>query len=192
MAKKNSFINQFLEDKKTIGSIIPSSRFLAKRMIENVDFKKDKILVELGPGTGVFTFEIIKMMAPDATLLIFELNTVFIRNLRRTIKDPRVIFINDSAEKVDEYLKNNNLDKADVIFSSLPLSNFSRELKESIITNSFNSLKNYGKFIQFQYSLSSIKLFQTIFNEVNKTFTLLNFPPAFVFTCEKIIDTKIK
>jgi phospholipid N-methyltransferase len=185
MPKKRSFIKQFWKDKKMVGSVRPSSRFLAEKMLKNIDFKNDKIIIELGPGTGVFTDKIIERMASDAILLVFELNKTFIRNLKKKIKDERVIFINDSAEKIKEYLEINNLNKADIILSSLPLSNFPLQLKETIIENSHDSLHDSGKFIQFQYSLNSKKMFKSIFNRVSITFTLLNFPPAFVYTCEK-------
>jgi phosphatidylethanolamine/phosphatidyl-N-methylethanolamine N-methyltransferase len=185
MPRKRSFIKQFLQDKKMVGSVRPSSRFLAEKMLQNIDFSKHKIIIELGPGTGVFTYEIIEKMAPDAILLVFELNKLFIRSLRKKIKDKRVILINDSAEKLDEYLQKNGLSNADIILSSLPLSNFPQELKETIVFNSNKALTKEGKFIQFQYSLQSKKMFQEIFSDVSITFTPLNFPPAFVYCCLK-------
>ena len=55
MTTKRNFIKQFLKDKKMVGALAPSSRFLGERMLENIDFSTDKIILELGPGTGVFT-----------------------------------------------------------------------------------------------------------------------------------------
>jgi phosphatidylethanolamine/phosphatidyl-N-methylethanolamine N-methyltransferase len=51
---KKSFIKQFWAEKKMVGSMTPSSRFLTQKMLKNIDFKKVKLIVELGPGTGVF------------------------------------------------------------------------------------------------------------------------------------------
>ena len=76
MAKRN-FIKQFFKDKKMVGAVSPSTRFLAEKMLENIDFNTSKLIIELGPGTGVFTDEIIKRMASDAVLLTFELNDNF-------------------------------------------------------------------------------------------------------------------
>lgn len=185
MAKKRSFIKQFLKDRKTVGALRPSSRFLASKMLENVDFKSSKIIVELGPGTGVFTEKIIERMADDAKLLVFELNQNFIRTLRKKIKDKRVVFIYDSAEKIEEYLHKYNFEKADVIISSLPLFNFPQELREVIIQNSHKMLKKSGKYIQFQYSTQAKKLLEATFDKVSLAFTPLNFPPAFIYTCDK-------
>ena len=60
MPKKRSFITQFLKESKMVGSVRPSSRFLMEKMLQNIDFENSKIIVELGPGTGVFTYEILK------------------------------------------------------------------------------------------------------------------------------------
>ena len=55
---KKSFLKSFWAEKKMVGSMTPSSRFLMDKMLKNIDFKKSKLIVELGPGTGVFTEKI--------------------------------------------------------------------------------------------------------------------------------------
>ena len=185
MPEKKTFLKQFLKEKKMVGSIRPSSRFLTEKMLENVDFNSVKVIVELGPGTGVFTEKIIEKMADDAILLVFELNDNFFNLLKSTINDKRVILIHDSAEKIDEYLMLNNLHKADTVISSLPFANFPVELRDSIISKSHQVLSNSGKFIQFQYSIQSKKILKDIYSSVSISFTPLNFPPAFVYTCIK-------
>ncbi len=185
MTKKRSFINQFMKDKKMVGSIRPSSKYLMNKMLENIDFNTARVIVELGPGTGVFTYEILKRMSHDSVLLIFELNQGFMRTLRKNIKDKRAIFIYDSAEKIQEYIQKHELGKADAIISSLPLYNFPQELRDTIVNNSFDALKDTGKYIQFQYTKQAKKMLQAKFNTVSISFTPLNFPPAFVYTCDK-------
>jgi phospholipid N-methyltransferase len=185
MTEKKTFLKQFLKEKKMVGSIRPSSRFLTKKMLENIDFNYAKVIVELGPGTGVFTKKIIEKMAEDAILLVFELNDNFFNLLKSSINDKRVILIHDSAEKIDEYLKINNLHEADTVISSLPLANFPVELRDSIVSKSHQVLSNSGKFIQFQYSIQSKKILKLTYSSVSISFTPLNFPPAFIYTCVK-------
>jgi phospholipid N-methyltransferase len=48
MPNKKSFLKQFWKEKKMVGAMAPSSRFLAKKMLENIDFSNAKVLVELG------------------------------------------------------------------------------------------------------------------------------------------------
>ncbi len=183
MATKRNFIKQFFKDRQMVGAISPSSRSLGEKMLTNVDFKKDKLLVELGPGTGVFTDLILEKMAEDARLLVFELNETFYQSLSTRIIDPRVQIIHDSAEFIEKYLKEN--EKVDAIISSLPLMIFPTKLRNDVVKESYDCLKENGTFIQFQYSLQSKRLLASKFNDISINFTIKNFPPAFIYTCRK-------
>lgn len=185
MPHKKTFLKQFLKDKKMVGSMRPSSRFLAEKMLKNIDFSKAKVLVELGPGTGVFTKEILARMAPDARLLVFELNDEFHKQLEQDFDDDRMYLIHDSAEHILRYLHDEGHLHADYVISSLPLTVFPNKLKQAIVQNSYNALKNNGKYIQFQYSLNAKRLLESTFQSTHISFTPLNFPPAFVYTCIK-------
>jgi phospholipid N-methyltransferase len=185
MVEKRSFIKNFWKEKKMVGSMTPSSRFLAKKMLEPIDFKKAKVLVELGPGTGVFTRKILSNMQPDAVLLVFELNDAFMAMLHKEFKDPRVILIHDSAEKIGYYLEQNGLQKADAIISSLPLANFPESLKLNILKESHRVMSDHANYVQFQYSLNAKNHIKRMFKQVHISFTPANFPPAFVYTCKK-------
>lgn len=184
MPSKSAFLKQFWKD-KSVGAMTPSSKFLGEKMIENVDFKKSKVIVELGPGTGVFTDQIISKMEKDAILFVFELNEEFYSHLAKRINDERVHIIHDTAEKIEEYLQKEGLSNADVIISSLPLAMFSKELRSSVLSASKNALKEDGIYIQFQYSLQAKSLLKKVFKNVTIRFTPLNFPPAFIYTCSK-------
>jgi phospholipid N-methyltransferase len=185
MNQKRSFIKNFWKEKKMVGSMTPSSRFLAKKMLAPIDFKTAKVIIELGPGTGVFTRKIIENMRPDALFLIFELNDSFIALLQKKINDPRVHLIHDSAEKMNEYLLKFGAKKADAIISSLPLANFPEDLKNSLLKESYAVLNDNACFVQFQYSLNAKKSIKSIFSKVGIGFTAANFPPAFIYSCTK-------
>lgn len=183
MATKRNFIKEFWKERRVVGAVSPSTRFLGEKMIENVDFDKSKLIVELGPGTGVFTDLIIDRMADDAKLLVFELNDSFYNSLNKRIDDPRVEVIHDSAEFIEKYVENGQ--KQDVVISSLPLMVFSEDLRNNVVKAAYECLKDNGKYIQFQYSLQSKKLLEAVYEKVTVKFTMKNFPPAFVYTCLK-------
>lgn len=185
MSSKKSFIQQYWREKKMVGAISPSSPFLAEKMLENIDFKNSKVLVEIGPGTGVFTKRIIEKMSSDTTLLVFELNIEFYEALQLEILDPRVVFINDSAEKLEFYLTQHSFSKVNYIISSLPLSNFPQRITLKLLRTFQRALLDSGKFIQFQYSLKQKRELEHVFPKVSISFTPLNIPPAFVYTCGK-------
>jgi len=185
MDTKKSFLKQFWKDKQMVGALSPSSRYLGERMIRDLDFENSKVVVELGPGTGVFTELILKKMHPEATLLVFELNDLFFDQLKKKINDPRVHLIHDTAERIEDYLEKYHLGKADLVISSLPLAMFPNALRVSILQASNRSLAEAGKYVQFQYSLQAKKYIKNIFNDVSIGFTVKNFPPAFIYTCHK-------
>ncbi len=168
-----------------VGSVIPSSRFLARKMLGSIDFKTAKVIIELGPGNGVFTRMMIEQLSPDAHLLVFELNDAFYEALKREINDPRVHLIHDSAEHIGKYLDQYGLEEADVVLSSLPLANFPLVLKNKILSESHRILRSNGLYVQFQYSLNAKKVIKDFFPSLQISFTPANFPPAFVYTCRK-------
>ena len=76
-AHKRHFFKTYLKERKQIGSLMPSSRFLVKKMCRKIDFSTATNIIELGPGTGVFTKEILNMARKDAKIFVFELNEDF-------------------------------------------------------------------------------------------------------------------
>ncbi|MBM3418238.1 MAG: hypothetical protein FJY17_04870 [Bacteroidetes bacterium] len=182
---KRKFLQRFLKERKTVGAMAPSSNFLAKKMLSRVDFNKVRLIVELGPGTGVFTEEIIAKMNEETRLLVIELDDVFYELLVEKIEYPNVEIVKASATELLNLLTERNIESVDLIISSLPLANLSSSLKSVILKSCKQSLtKNDGQFVQFQYTLRSHRLLKRIFPNVVVDFTLLNVPPAFVYSCK--------
>ena len=101
--KSIEFLREGLRNLKTVGTVTRSSKHLCKGMIKHVDFQHARLIVELGAGDGVITKHILRNMHPDARLMAFEVHPKFCESLRR-IRDKRLIVVEDSAEKLDEYL----------------------------------------------------------------------------------------
>jgi phosphatidylethanolamine/phosphatidyl-N-methylethanolamine N-methyltransferase len=78
-----------------------------------------------------------------------------------------------------------NIEKADFIVSSLPLAILPKTLRKRIVIEANNRLNIDGEFIQFQYTLQSLKLFKKVFKKVSVRHCLFNIPPAFVYSCKK-------
>lgn len=182
MGNKTRFLKEFFKDSKQVGSVAPSSRSLQRKMVSKVDFENARCIVELGAGEGCITREIIRRMGKDTILLSFELHEGFVKD-HLQFDDPRVHVINDSAEHIRKYLAEHGLSHADYILSSLPLTNFPKSLKESIIDEAIQSLAPGGIYMQYQYSTTALKLLKSKFQKVKMGFTPINIPPAFVYTC---------
>ncbi|MEN9743697.1 MAG: rRNA ((1402)-N(4))-methyltransferase [Bacteroidota bacterium] len=166
-----------------VGSVLPSSRFLSKKMLAPIHFSTAKVIVELGPGTGVFTKALLKQLPADTHLVVIELNDSFFQNLQKQLQHPNLHLVHGSAADLDQIILDLGFEKADYILSSLPLSNFPKELRSAILHSCQKALIQDGKFIQFQYSRGLKKMYSDFFDRVDIQYTALNFPPAFIYTC---------
>ena len=168
----------------TVGTVIPSSQIVAKKITNPVNFNEAKIIVELGGGTGAITKEILANMRRDAELVVFETNPPFAKALK-ALNDPRLTVVNNSAIKLGDYLKSRSIKNVDFIISTLPLAVMSKRTTAKILEEVVNALAVRGRYVQIQYSLVSKKEIEKKFSVVKLDFTPLNFPPAFFYICER-------
>lgn len=179
------FIKEFIFNRKEVGSLVPSSSFLATQMINNIDFKQSNIIVELGAGTGIFTDKILENLNPKTKLIIFETNIKFYNLLVSKYSNSKNIFvINDSAENLEKSLNLINIYQIDYIVSGLPLLNFSKSLRKSI----FKSIQKIllKEFILFQYTSFLEKEILDYFLISAKKRIFFNIPPAIVYVTKNI------
>ena len=185
MLNRFNFFREAVKSLSTSGTVTPSSRFLAKRMISKIDFSNTNVIVELGAGNGVITKQILRKLNPNATLVCFEINDNFYKELLK-IKNPQLILLKTSAEKIEEELEKLDFSEANHIISSLPLTIIPDEVSSEILKKSHKVLSPKGTFIQYQYSLTYFKKLSKVFSEeIKLEFEPLNFPPAFVYRCIK-------
>lgn len=184
MKQEFHFIKEGIRNIKITGTVTRSSAFVCRKMIQFIDFKEAKVIVELGAGDGVITKHILEKMRPDAKLIVFEVLDTFIPALQQ-INDPRLVIAHDSAEKIGEYLANLGAKEADYIISALPFVVLPDELGERIIGEAAKYLKRGGHYVQLHYSLLAKKLYEKAFGNVDINFVLLNIPPAFIMVSEK-------
>jgi phospholipid N-methyltransferase len=116
-----AFLQGFLRRPQQVGSVIPSSRFLERRLVALADVKHANLVVELGPGTGGTTRALLAALPADARLLCIELDTDFAALLKRE-SDPRLIVHHGSAEQLAEVLAAYQLDAPDAVISGIPFS----------------------------------------------------------------------
>lgn len=177
-----TFLFKFIQSPTHIGSITPSSSFLAKKMFKHVSWGTLDAIVELGAGTGVFTSHIHEMKKDSTKAIIIEKDTQMRKDLQSAY--PSCYFSSD-AEKLDSLLQKLNVPQVDCIISGLPFANFSPELRREIMNTVTDCLKPGGLFIAFQYSLQMRAMLKQYFKKMDISFEPFNFPPAFIYTCEK-------
>jgi phospholipid N-methyltransferase len=180
--KKIQFIKESLKSLKEVGTILPSSKSVVKKMIAPINFNNNLTILELGSGTGVITFQLLEKMNTNSKLICFETNKKFYQELKK-IKDEKMTLLNESAEIMKSYLEENKIDKVDYIVSSVPLVTLPKEVTNNILTDSADILKNHGKLIQLQYSKLLDKRLKKYYNKISIDFTAANYLPAFIYTC---------
>jgi phospholipid N-methyltransferase len=176
-----SFFKEAVKNWRSTGSIVRSSPRLIKKMMQSIAFEEIDLIVELGAGQGCITKALAQSLKGDTRLLALELNNQFFEELFLIAKE-NVEIIQGDALHLPAYVKKESVD---VVVSGLPFANFSPKLKTDILEKCYESLKPNGLFIQFQYSLIDYKLLQRKFSSVEKKFTPLNIPPAFIYICRK-------
>ncbi|HEY4496249.1 MAG TPA: methyltransferase domain-containing protein [Candidatus Paceibacterota bacterium] len=176
------FIKNSIKNFYRVGAVVPSSRFLAKKMALAASANGAKTIIELGAGTGAITKELLKILPAQGRLNVLEINPDFISFLEKKIKDPRLVCYNQNAEFLPKIFGKNS---ADTIVSGLPFGNFGRHQTEKIIVAVIECLKPNGFFVQFQYSLKSRRMFKKFFRQIDISFEPRNIWPAFIYICRK-------
>lgn len=179
---KLQFLYKFLRDPKQIGSITPSSMFLAKKMLEQVNWNRVDHIAELGAGTGAITKYIDGVKLEKANVMLFEKDPSLRDKLMSRF--PAYTCYADAC-KLREALQNERIEHLDCILSGLPFFNFPQKLRDQLMDQTVTSLKPGGLFIAFQYSQQMKNQLRTLFDIEQIHYVPWNIPPAFVYVCRK-------
>lgn len=178
------FLKEYVKHPRNTGAIAASTSRLAKGMVNGIDFDKAKCIVEIGPGLGSFTKEIMKRKKPETFLLLIEINETFYRFLQEMYQnDSSVQIVKGSAENMEQFLLAANIKEIDYCVSGLPFASLPVQVSNRILTNVMELLKPNGKFITFQYSLFKYALINQFFSDISIEKVWLNLPPAYVLSC---------
>jgi phospholipid N-methyltransferase len=177
------FARTFLRNPVMLGSVIPSSRFLIKGVLGPIDWQRASVVVEYGPGVGTITGEILNRMRPDARLLVIEMNTDFVRYLRETFRDERLVVVEGSAEDVRRVLAESGFAHAEYIISGIPLGSMPVAVRENIVRETKQALAPGGAFVVYQFTSRVLPELQRVFEVVKRGREWLNVLPAHLFFC---------
>ena len=203
MRDQIEFFRQFRTRFKTTGSVLPSSRFLARAMTGPMKrYEGPARILEIGPGTGAVTQRIVRLLKPEDRFDLVEINESFAELLNDR-------FENDHAYKrvapqsklhvcpLEEFESDCEYD---FIISGLPLNNFSVELVQTIYDSYFRLLAPGGVLAYFEYmyirsirgvvsrgeerkriqGLNSIFLPAIADHRIRRSWVFVNLPPAWV------------
>lgn len=176
-----AFLRGFIEKPREVGSIIPSSRWMERRITRTADLASAELAIELGPGTGGTTRALLAALPPNARLLAIEINAGFCDLIRSSIDDPRLIVHQGSAAEIPEALAKHDLGAPDVVLSGIPFSTMPRELGLAILRSVRASLKPGGRFVAYQFRDVVHTLGKQVFGPASVQLELFNVPPMRVY-----------
>lgn len=181
------FLRGFLMRPHEVGSIVPSSPFLERRLVQLADVAGARRLVELGSGTGGTTRALLRAMSPDAQLLSLELNPLFLPVLER-IGDPRLQIRQRNAMELPEVLAELGWDNTDLVISGIPFSTMPRPIGTRIVERVFESLEAGGRFVAYQLRSRVEALSRPIFGPAEVELEVLNIPPMRLYRWDKPME----
>lgn len=188
LSETMTYLKTFIRD-KNVASITPTSPFGVKRVCGQIDFSEGNLIVEYGPGTGVFSDYMLRNMTGDSRLILIELNKDFKSILEKNFRDPRVVIVNDSAENVLDTLRQHASCQADYVISGIPFLFLSDEMKSRILTNTCRALKKGGKFLVYQTCFQrngDLKVhLEKYFPKVTSRYEFMNIPPLRIYEAVK-------
>lgn len=174
------FIQEFFKHPLQIGSIIPSSRYLERRIVEAAGVAAGEVIIELGPGTGGVTRAMLQAMPQHAKLLTIEINQKFNRMIRN-IEDHRLIAHLGSASDLREIIATYRLDPPNAIVSGIPFSTMSRSTGSQILEIVASLLPPNGRFVAYQVNGHVATLCQPFLGPGESSMEFLNIPPMRIY-----------
>lgn len=179
------FFRGFLRDPRQVGSVIPSSRFMERSIIEYADLERAGLVVELGPGTGGTTRALLAAMEVRARLLAVDLNPAF-TGIVAGIDDPRLIAHSGSAADLAGILAGHRLAAPDVVISGIPFSTMAEPIANAIIEAVHDCLAPGGRFVAYQFRAEVARRARPVFGPPARTEMVgLNIPPMRIWRWDK-------
>ncbi len=179
------FFTQFIKNPRQLGSVIPSSGYLKRRIIRNASLSEAKQIVELGPGNGGTTRAILSAMPADAHLLSIELNAGLYQ-LASRIHDSRYTAHHGDATALADILAGHSRPAPDVVISGIPFSTMDRTVASRLLENVHRQLAPGGRFVAYQVN-NRVDQLNTFFEPSQRSVEveLLNVPPLRVWCWRK-------
>ena len=174
---------------------IPSSRFLAQKLVRPLPIENARRVVELGAGKGMITQMLLNRMPADSRLIAIEIDSGLAEHLRSRFSDPRLEVIDACAGSAYEELRRRGWERVDVAVASVAFGFLTESKAHEIFSavkpflddESIFTLYQYAhrvKMLEGRFSYFDIsRLLDQHFPKIERRAFWPNFPPAFIFDC---------
>jgi|SRR4051794_2566887 len=175
------FLGQAVRHYRTAGTFTQSRPALARGIADAVgDVPDGRVILELGPGTGVVTRELLGRF-PRARVVAVEVLEAFASRLEETA--PGVTLVRGCASELESHLAGLGIAPEEVaaVVSGLPMLSLPGELPQRILGSVRGVLRPGRRYVQFTYFRRAWRRFTLDgFQQVTCRRVWLNLPPAYV------------
>ena len=174
------FFRGWMKNPKNVGSVVPTSELMARRMASVIDPHSNLPVLELGPGTGVITRAILQRGVAADQLYCVEYSPEFAKKLRHDFAGVNIV--EGNAFDLTTTLGGLGDLKFDCVVSALPLLSFPRAMRIQLITDLLTRIPAGRPIVQFSYGpLSPVPPIAGV-TVRHLEFIFRNVPPAQIWT----------
>lgn len=167
------FLSEMARSPKQIGAVWPSSPALGRAMARCLPKGGEAPVLELGPGTGIVTAELLAAGLPEERLVAVEKSDKLARYLSK--RYPRSRIIPGDALELDSLFAG---ERFGAVISSLPLKIFSPSQVEMLSAHITGLLLPGAPWVQFSYHIANGHPPTKSFRSVGSRIVWMNLPPA--------------
>jgi phosphatidylethanolamine/phosphatidyl-N-methylethanolamine N-methyltransferase len=182
------FLGKFFRHGTAIASLAPSSRWLSRTTVGNVDWDRASVLVELGAGTGPITRVLADKARPDCRVIVLERDPDFARILHERFQHlPNFDVIEGDVRNLASLLGERGIGQVDHVISGLPVPSFPKDLQRDLFRVVRQVLAPGGTFNQItEMPWVYWRFYRKFFDDVRFVFEPRNFPPAGAYFCRGV------
>jgi phospholipid N-methyltransferase len=180
------FVTKFFRHGTKIASVAPSSPWLSRATVKNVDWSRAKVVVELGAGTGPITKVIAEKARLETRVIVLERDPDFSKLLRERFSHlPNFDVIEGDVRDLATMLRERGIEQVDYVVSGLPVPSFPKDFQKEYFKVIKDVLAPEGEYSQItELALVYQGLYKRYFDHVKFVFEPRNFPPAGAYHCK--------
>ena len=178
------FLRALIARPKNIGAVAPSSRALGRAIARQLDTDSHGPVLELGPGTGVITAEILNHGIAPERLTVIEYDAEFAAAIAARFHGVHVI--QGDAFDLNRTLGARHAEPFAGIVSGIPLLNFPVSRRRAYVEALAEKLAPGAPLIQFSYGMHAPVVPPADHSVICAARVWANIPPARIWVYRKI------
>ena len=181
-SERLDLLRAWKRDARAVGSILPSSAGISRRMAALLGAERLTKVAEMGAGTGPVTRALLEAMPAEGRLWSFEIDPSLVAGLRQRFADRRLTVVAESAAEAPRIAAQAGRAGFDGIVSAIPYTLLPRRTTLELLDAQRRALLPGAPLVLIQYRPEYLVPFlRHLFGGFERHFYLWNVPPGFLF-----------